>query len=418
MSIKKLLLGLSLFSFIIAIAMIPVEQKVYAFHSPEEIVFFQKNKHMLNAMGPLTPDQIFPTASQCSGCHGYDPNQYAGVDAEGNDVNLHDDWEASMMANSAKDPFWRAKVSHEILLHPSASEDIQTKCTSCHAPMGHYNAKYKGFDHYTISDLLQDTIGLDGVSCGTCHQIKNENLGITFSGEINFDTNRVAYGPYENPFAAIMSNFVGVTPLYSDHINDAGICAPCHSLVTETLDENGDKTGQTFVEQATYHEWLNSIYRETASCQKCHMPRIDDSVVISANYLFLQGRSPFGLHELVGGNTFMLKLMKDYRLELGIPAKPESFDETIAATFKMLQQQTLDFDLEFEDQVSDTAYFKVSLKNKAGHKFPTGYPSRRAVVQFVVKNEMGDTLFQSGTFESNLRSLWTRSTLRAALRCH
>ncbi len=399
MSTKKILLLLGISTFVLIMAMLPVKNEVYAFHTADEIVYFKSHLDQSHSMGPLTPDQIFPTATQCSGCHGYDMAQFASVDANGNDVNVHDDWQSSMMANSAKDPFWRAKVSHEILVNPGLSEEIQTKCTSCHAPMGHYNARYKGFDHYTINDMLQDTIGLDGVSCGACHQIKNEDLGITFSGEINFDTTRVAYGPYENPFAAIMSNFVGMTPVYSEHINDAGVCAPCHSLVTETLDLDGQPTGETFIEQATYHEWLNSVYNEAVSCQQCHMPRIDDTVVISANYLFLEGRSPYGLHELVGGNTFMLKLMKDYRLELDIPAKAESFDASIAATFKMLQQQTLDFELDFEAVVSDTAFFKVQLKNKAGHKFPTGYPSRRAVVQFVVLSEIGDTIFQSGMYD-------------------
>lgn len=43
----------------------------------------------------------------------------------------------------------------------------------------------------------------------------------------------------------------------------------------------------------------------------------------------------------------------------------------------------------------------MRLTNKAGHKFPSGYPSRRAVLQFVVLGPAGDTLFKSGIFDSN-----------------
>ena len=42
--------------------------------------------------------------------------------------------------------------------------------------------------------------------------------------------------------------------------------------------------------EQTYHEWVNSVYNDdNVSCQACHVPRIDDAVVIGANYLFLQG---------------------------------------------------------------------------------------------------------------------------------
>ena len=49
----------------------------------------------------------------------------------------------------------------------------------------------------------------------------------------------------------------------------------------------------------------------------------------------------------------------------------------------------------------DSVYYALDIKNKAGHKFPSGYPSRRASVQFIVKNEMGDTLFFNGEFDED-----------------
>lgn len=384
---------------ILVIALLPIHQEAHAFHTDAE-------REMLLQMMLHGQDSfdIFPLASACSGCHGYDSSQYALVDFFGNDVNMHDQWSATLMANSAKDPFWRAKVSHEILANPALSEKIQTKCTSCHAPMGHYTAILRGQEHYTMADMLADPVGLDGVSCAACHKISEEELGKLHSGHLNFDTNRVVYGHYPDPFAAPMFNFVGIEPVYSPHITDAGLCASCHTLVTETIGENGQFTGSTFVEQATYHEWLNSAYDpQDVSCQACHMPRLEEPVVISSNYLFLQGRSPYGMHTLAGANTFMLQLMKEHREELGLSALPEHFDRSIAATFDMLQEQSLFVDLDWTGTQDDTAYFELRLVNRAGHKLPSGYPARRMFVEFLLRTPTGDTLFHSGRFDREYR---------------
>ncbi|MBK7965636.1 MAG: hypothetical protein IPK10_10365 [Bacteroidetes bacterium] len=99
----------------------------------------------------------------------------ANVDANGMDVNLYDDWETSMMALAAVDPFWKAKVSHEILVNPTHSLDLQTLCTKCHAPLGHYTAFYKGQPHYTLADLSIDSLGQSGVSCHGCHGVKDSS---------------------------------------------------------------------------------------------------------------------------------------------------------------------------------------------------------------------------------------------------
>ncbi len=381
------------FAIISLLALLPINKNL-SYHSAEELEYYAVH----SILPPVDPSLIFPPASSCDGCHSSDPNGIAMFDSMGNDLNIFDDWSPSMMANSAKDPFWRAKVSHEVLTNPSHSLDLQTKCTSCHAPMGHYTAILRGAAHYTMDELLQDTIGLEGVSCGACHQISPVNLGEQFSGEITYDTNRIVYGPYPNPFGAPMTDFVGFEPIFSEHINDAGICASCHSLVTQTVDLDGNYTGATFVEQATYHEWLNSRYEtEDVSCQSCHLPQVNEPIVISANYAFLEGRMPYGIHEMAGANTFMLQLMRDNKEQLDIQVEDSLYNDAIAATFSMLQEQSLDLELNWVGQEFDTTFFDVVLHNKAGHKLPSGYPSRRMVVEFmVVESGGGDTVFHSG----------------------
>ncbi len=401
-SVRSTIIGAFVLMFIIIMAVIPIDNQSKAstpltFHTAKELKYY--SIHNISPNSP--PDDsttYFKTSSWCSGCHGSDPLDFAMHDSEGNDINTFDDWRATMMANSAKDPFWRAKVSHEVLVNPAHKDDIENTCTSCHAPMGHYNAFFMGESHYTMDDLLADTIGLDGVSCVACHQMSAEGIGALNTGQINYDTTDVLYGPYgEDVFAGPMEIYVGAEPVYGAHINDAGLCASCHTLVVETLDLDGNPTGGELVEQATYQEWVNSNYPFNGiSCQACHMPRVEDSIVIATGYANLDHRYPFGRHELAGANVFMLNLIKNNLKILDIDAAPIHFDSVMAATTRMLKQRTLDSELEHVTTENDTAYFKLTLTNKAGHKFPSGYPSRIAFVEFQVLDDDGNTLFHSG----------------------
>ena len=399
--LRKLLVCLPIFTlpFLFSDIIYDDSEAIPYFHSQEEMAAF--SAMLLDTLLPNHYNELFAASGACVQCHGYDTLGIASVDVFGNDVNVVDDWRATMMGNAAKDPFWRAKVSHEVLLHQQHKAAIEDKCTSCHAPLGHFNAKHIGLSHYSMEDLAHDKMGQDGVSCLACHQISPDSLGLSFSGEVKYDTFKVAYGPYENPLVSPMLTETGYRPYYSEHISDAGICAGCHTLITETIDYEGNFTGNKFVEQATYHEWLNSIYKDSISCQGCHMPSLDKWPVRLVTGAQTKPRSPYYLHELVGGNVTMLKLLKQNIETLELKATAEQFDEVIAKTEALLKNKSLFMEINMTDRTPDTARFTVKLTNRTGHKFPSGYPARRAFIEFSVKTESGDTLFISGKTDEN-----------------
>ncbi|CAN5698248.1 hypothetical protein BH11BAC1_BH11BAC1_04330 [soil metagenome] len=398
---KKVLVVFSfLFLFILLASFLNPHQydASASFHTPQEIEAFK-----LQFMTPIGPGEYFLTSAHCRGCHGYDSAGLANIDEDGNSVNLFDHWQSTMMANSARDPLWRAKVSHEIQVNPGHASALQDKCTSCHAPMGRYTKSYHGGGDYGLMDLATDSLGQDGVSCASCHTI-DSTVGLTFSGEIPYDTTRKIYGPFDAPQQGPMQLYEGYTPVYSTHMNQSRLCSSCHTLITETVDLNGNYTGGTFTEQATYHEYLNSRFpADTVTCQSCHMPHEQDGIIIANGFASLNPRYPFNQHVFVGGNAFMLEIIKNNKAQLGAEAEDWKFDTTIANTIALLRNRTLNFSLQLDSSANDTGFFSVRLENKAGHKFPSGYPARRAVLQLVMTDAAGDTVFKSGTFAPDFR---------------
>ncbi|HOT98291.1 MAG TPA: FlgD immunoglobulin-like domain containing protein [bacterium] len=321
----------------------------------------------------------------------------------GTDISPVALWQSTMMANAAKDPLWQAKVTAEVAEHPALQAVIEDKCTTCHMPMGKTEAFHLGNAHFSFEAGTTDPLSMDGVSCTLCHQIQPQNLGTieSFSGAYQITDIHDIFGPYPNPITTTMFNQVGYTPLHSSHVNHSELCATCHTLYTPYVNNQGEVAGY-FPEQTPYLEWLNSQYSsQSVYCQTCHMPASPEPMRISSRPLgSSEKRTPIWGHDFVGGNIFMNTLIKANASELGVTAKDSRSDITIEITRQMLQERTVELTAE-AFLTGDTLWAEVQVKNLTGHKFPTGFPSRRAWIHLRVTDDRGNPVFESGNWDAN-----------------
>ncbi len=344
---------------------------------------------------------LFSGSANCAFCH--DQWGRGLTDQQGRDVSIGGDWRATMMAHSFKDPLWRAVMEAEVEEHPKLKGFIEDKCQTCHAPMAKTQASHDGARELSLARAKTMPLAGDGVSCTVCHQIQAGNLGLasSFTGHYEIRGTREIFGPYASVFTGPMQNHVNYTPKFGAHVQDSKLCATCHTLFTPILDEEGRITGQ-FPEQVPYLEWRNSDYAARGKhCQDCHMPRLDEPIKISSRPPWLEPRQPFWRHQFVGGNAFMLTLLKNHASSLRPNAEPAQFERTIAQTRRQLEKAaTVTVKGQREGGV---LVLRVEVENLTGHKFPTGHPYRRAWLHVRVSDPSGRTLFESGATDKEGR---------------
>ena len=346
---------------------------------------------------------IFQTADNCMACHN------GLMSSAGEDISIGAAWRGSMMANSARDPYWQAAVRREAIDHPDAVEDIEHECSVCHMPMANTQARAEGrkpavFAHLPIGAVKTSAASLaaDGVSCTICHQIRSEQLGTTasFTGGYVIDTtsrgeSRRMFGPFQVDAGrtAIMRSATGVVPAEGLHIRQSEMCATCHTLYTRARGARGEVVGQ-LPEQVPYLEWRHSAFRDERSCQSCHMPAVETPAPMAS--VLGEPRAGVARHAFRGGNAFMLRMLNRYRTELGVQALPQELDAAVRITGQHLLHDTARVRVEAAARTSGALTVDVSIENLAGHKLPTGYPSRRAWLHLVVRSGDRQVLFESG----------------------
>jgi len=266
-----------------------------------------------------------------------------------------------------------------------------------------------------------------------------------------------------SPYA--MEHAMKVKPLQSDYIKSSRLCGSCHTVNLPVVDEpftpeepfaadspervladaEGIEEFKDFhhhVEQATYLEWLNSSFEneyntgntQAKSCQDCHMSKglkddrsgidipavrtriaaIQDNTYPDAENLAplkdlnIRVRDEYSRHNFSGLNVFLVELFNQYDDVLGVRKNDfmtGSKDDLKNAIESMLQQARYDtaaisVDAKIDDNGGLTA--NLLVKNKTGHRFPTGVGFRRAFIELLVvespEEEGGDErlLWSSG----------------------
>jgi hypothetical protein len=207
------------------------------------------------------------------------------------------------------------------------------------------------------------------------------------------------FGPYQIDAGrqTIMRSVSGFVQAEATHIRQSELCASCHTLITQSFGPDGEVTG-SLPEQMNYQEWLHSDFnKEQRSCQSCHMPAAPGPVRISS--VLGDARESLARHVFVGGNAYMVRLLNRYRTELGVSALPSELEATAKATIRQLQEETVTLAVSALQRSNDGLVFDVDIRNLAGHKFPTGYPSRRTWLHVTVRDGNDVPVFESGAFD-------------------
>jgi hypothetical protein len=382
------------------------------------------------AAAQAAPDAtLFVTADRCMGCHN------GLVTPAGLDVSMGADWRPSMMANSARDPYWQAAVRRETLAHPQVAAAIQDECSACHMPMMRYQAKAAGGQGRVFDNLPAPLLGVaaatpaallaaDGVSCTLCHQVRADGLGEESSFVAGFviDTThplsagmatgtapdtpgrppRELFGPFsvDAARAEIMRSSSGFSPTRADHIQSSELCATCHTLYTHARGPGGEVVGE-LPEQVPYLEWRHSAYPETKSCQACHMPVVEGEMAITG--VLGVPRTHVSRHVFRGGNFLLPRIFNAERAALAVTALPQELDTASRRTVEHLESAAARVLIEHTAVSAGRLTADVAVASLAGHKLPTAYPSRRAWLHLVVRDVGGAVVFESGALDEQGR---------------
>lgn len=368
---------------------------------------------------PLEGAVLDDPAVSCVSCHG-------GYDQH---VEAWHNWGGSMMGQAARDPLFWACVAIAEQDAPSVGD----LCIRCHSPGGWQEGR--SVDTSGGQLTAKDR---HGVQCDFCHRMVDHNyipgvspiedlavldnidpLPLQYGGgQFINDPVPIRRGPYEDLVASHAS-------LESPFHRSSDLCGVCHDVSNPVFIRIGPEKyvpapfdqahpdmdhRNMFPVERTYSEWSVSEYAAigvyapqfagdkpdgiVSSCQDCHMRDVSGYGASQAGVPY---RTDIGLHDFMGGNTFIPEIIPHF-----FPGEvdPAQLQDAVDRAVAMLQ-------LAATMEVTPRDYgISVRVVNETGHKLPSGYPEgRRIWLNVRAYDEADELVFESGAYDFETAAL-------------
>jgi hypothetical protein len=107
------------------------------------------------------------------------------------------------------------------------------------------------------------------------------------------------------------------------------------------------------------------------------------------------------LHTFTGANAFMLGIVRANGETLAARAESSQIEEAATRTAEALKSQTATLEILNTSIEDGQLALNVAVQSLSGHKFPTGFPSRRAWLHVTVVDSDNGVVFESGAVGAN-----------------
>ncbi len=249
-----------------------------------------------------------------------------------------EEWRTSMhsQAHHDNDPIYG---SMRTLRMKKQGAEIADKCVQCHNPRDTADP--------------DSAAGKNGVSGATCHAATAVD-GTKGPGAkaLSFSTDTLR-GPHDLEAGASPVHGTGeASPLLAD---GQSICLACHDATQTPAGEAACTTGPEYID---FSATAGDAPEAAQSCAECHMPRVEGASGVVSTRADHASHAFMGPHHAwTGDDSEFMGTAVD-------------LDVTLAAS-----EAT------------------VTLVNRTGHSFPTGFPGRMAVLMVVARDASGEAIW-------------------------